>query len=268
MKRKIDVMGIVNLTEDSFYEGSRCSNVDSALARVGQMLSEGADVIDIGACSTRPGSESVGPEEEWKRLAPVLKQIKEAYPSCRISIDTWWSDVVARVYDLIGDFIVNDISAGEDDPMMLDMVGRLGLEYIAMHKRGNSALMQSMTDYEDVTEAVKNYFEAFSVKAENAGIRTWVLDPGFGFAKTVGQNWKLLSEISSLKVSYNGYSPRLLVGVSRKSMIYKPLGISPEECLPAVQAAHMAALLNGADILRVHDVKEALQTITLYNYLA
>jgi dihydropteroate synthase len=160
---------------------------------------------------------------------------------------------------------VNDISAGEDDPMMLDMVGRLGLEYIAMHKRGNSALMQSMTDYEDVTEAVKNYFEAFSVKAENAGIRTWVLDPGFGFAKTVSQNYQMMRNLRRFRRPYSSCErPKILVGVSRKSMIYKPLDITAEEALPQTQVLHLKALQEGADMLRVHDVAEAKRTVEVY----
>ena len=147
--RKIDIMGIVNLTDDSYFAESRCVDVAAALKRVSLLLEEGADMIDIGACSTRPGSVPVGAEEEWRRLEPVLKAVKEVFPHVRLSIDTYWASVVRNAYDLIGDFIVNDISAGEDDPDMLPTVGELGLTYIAMHKRGNSQTMQQMTDYQD-----------------------------------------------------------------------------------------------------------------------
>ena len=267
-------MAIVNLTDDSYFAESRCDGVEAALQRIGRLVEEGADIIDIGACSSRPGSVPIGPEQEWDRLRPVLEAVKAGFPKVRISVDTYWASVVENVHDLIGDFIVNDISAGEDDPSMLSTVGRLGLEYVAMHKRGNSMDMQSFTDYEDVTKEVTGYFMDFAVRAEKAGIRNWILDPGFGFAKTVEQNYQLLaslkdirSEISLRAASAAGQSPRILVGVSRKSMIYRPLGLTPQDVLPATQAVHMAALINGADILRVHDVKEAKQTISLFEHI-
>ena len=261
--RHIDIMGILNLTDDSYFAESRCTGVDAALRRTEQMVSEGADIVDIGACSTRPGSLPVGADEEWNRLEPVLKALKAAFPDLRISIDTYWASVVEKAYALIGDFIVNDISAGEDDPLMLPTVGRLGLEYVAMHKRGTPLDMQSMTGYEDVVAEVARYFREFALKAHEAGIRNWILDPGFGFAKTVEQNYRLLTNLPSLR----DYSPRILVGLSRKSMIYKPLGITPEDSLPATQALHMAALMGGAAILRVHDVRVTKQTVFLYEML-
>lgn len=265
MKRKTDIMGIVNLTEDSYFAESRCKGAGDALERIAVMVEEGADIIDIGACSTRPGSSPVGAEEEWRRLEPVLKTVRGNFPDLRISVDTYWSSVAERTHDLIGDFIVNDISAGEDDPLMLETVGRLGLEYVAMHKRGTPETMQSMTDYDDVVDEVVRYFKDFARKASQAGIRRWILDPGFGFAKTVEQNHRILARLPEILTSLRGApAPRLLVGVSRKSMIYKPLGLTPEESLPATQAVQMAALMNGADILRVHDVREARQTADLY----
>lgn len=263
-KRQIDIMGIVNLTDDSYFAESRCADVDAALGRVEKMVAEGADIIDFGACSTRPGSLPVGEDEEWRRLSSVLPEIRAAFPDVRLSVDTYWSSVVERTYDCIGDFIVNDISAGEDDPLMLPVVGRLGLEYIAMHKKGTPLSMQSLAEYEDVTTEVTAYFIDFADRACKAGVMNWILDPGFGFAKTLEQNYSLLSDLSSLKRSYAGFSPRILVGISRKSMVYKALGISPEEALPATQSLHMAALIQGADVLRVHDVKEAKETVTLY----
>lgn len=266
-ERQIEIMGIVNLTDDSYFADSRCLDVAAAVSRIETLLNEGADIIDIGACSTRPGSVPVGAEEEWRRLKPVLEVLHSDFQGVKVSIDTYWSDVVQKTYDTIGDFIVNDISAGEDDPCMLPLVGRLGLQYVAMHKRGTSQNMQSLTDYADVTAEVKAYFKSFAQKARECGVKNWVLDPGFGFAKTVEQNYTLLNSLSFLRDDYQGYSPKILVGVSRKSMIYKPLGITPEEALSATQAVHAVALMNGADILRVHDVSTALQTVTLLKYL-
>ncbi len=267
--RDIQVMGIVNLTDDSYYGASRhlaedgrvCT--DKVLTTIGSMLEEGASIIDIGACSTRPGSQAVGAEEEWNRLSTVLPAIRQDFPEVRISIDTYHSSVVERVFETIGDFIVNDISAGEDDPQMLATVGRLGLEYVAMHKRGTPATMQSLCDYSDVVEDVKRYFLDFAGKAAAAGIRRWILDPGFGFAKTIEQNYQLMAGLPTL--GDLGYP--ILVGISRKSMIYRLLDITPEEALPQTCALHMAALERGADILRVHDVAEAVRTVRIYKAL-
>ena len=196
-----------------------------ALDRVRQMLDEGADIIDIGACSTRPGSQAVGAEEEWRRLGPFLQEVRKHFGEIRISVDTYWASVVEKAYDTIGPFIVNDISAGEDDPQMLPAVGRLGLEYVAMHKRGNPQTMQSLCQYEDVVEDV--------------------LD---------------LDRFSAL-------GRPVLVGVSRKSMIYRLLDITPEEALPQTQVLHYAALERGASILRVHDVAEAVRTVRILHVL-
>ena len=263
-------MGIVNITDDSYFAESRCVDIPAALERVSRLLDEGADIVDIGACSTRPGSLPVGEDEEWRRLEPVLKAVKETFPDARISIDTYWSSVVRKAYELIGDFIVNDISAGEDDPWMLPAVGELGLTYVAMHKRGTPQTMQDMSDYQDVIAEVKSYFDEFSLKAESFGIKDWILDPGIGFAKTIEQNYALirgLEEMRSVRKS-DGRCPDILVGVSRKSLIYKYFNISPADSLPATQVLHLAALQNGADILRVHDVAEAVRTTGLYRLLA
>ena len=259
--RTIQVMGIVNLTDDSYFSDSRCTDVQAALSRVETMLAEGADIIDIGACSTRPGSLPVGAEEEWRRLEPVLTALKDRFPGITISIDTYWASVVEKAYSLIGQFIVNDISAGEDDPLMLPTVGRLGLQYIAMHKKGTPENMQSNTDYDDVVGEIVEYFDRFAEKAAACGIKDWVADPGFGFSKTIEQNYEILRSLSR-------FNRKVLVGVSRKSMIYKYLGITPEESLPATQVLHLAALQNGADILRVHDVAEAVRTVNLYRIIS
>ena len=253
-------MAIVNLTDDSYFADSRCSGVEAAVERIGKMLDEGADIIDIGACSTRPGSLPVGEEEEWNRLAPVLKAVRTKWPDIRLSIDTYWSSVVSKAYEVIGDFIVNDISAGSMDPMMLQTVGKLGLTYIVMHIKGTPETMQLLTDYKDITSEVAAYFKEFESKAADAGIISWILDPGFGFAKTIDQNYELLRNLQSLRAS----GRQILVGVSRKSMIYKKFGITPEDALPSTQVVHLQALMRGADILRVHDVAEAKRTIDLY----
>ncbi len=265
---KVKIMGIVNVTDDSFYAASRCvrdgsPDVEEAVRRVGTMLEEGADIVDVGACSTRPGSESVSAEEEWRRLEPVLRAVWTAYSTAVLSVDTFRASVVERVYRLAEGkkFIVNDISAGEDDAEMLPLVGRLGLTYIAMHKRGKPSEMQGMCDYEDVVEDVLKYFKEFGAKAERFGVEDWILDPGFGFAKTLEQNYQLFRELRR----FTALGRPVLVGVSRKSMIYKLHGITPEESLAQTQVLHYEALQAGASILRVHDVAEAVRTVATYS---
>ncbi len=278
------VMGIINVNDESFYSASRCSDISSFSTQFTEMARQGAGIIDIGACSTRPGSTPITPEEEWKLLEIPLKYLAE----CRegrendtqkdigISIDTFRSEIVRRAYDMIGDFIVNDISAGEDDPMMLKTVGELGLEYIAMHKRGTPDTMQQMCDYpKGVVREVADYFLAFAERAAAYGIKNHIIDPGFGFAKTVEQNYILfkgmpqlmdmIQENSAVQKEYQKH--RLLVGISRKSMIYKPLCITPEESLTATAALNLQALMLGANILRVHDVREAVQCVKLHSLL-
>lgn len=284
IQRKIDIMGIVNLTDDSYFADSRClsssaldKTSENAVTRAGKLISEGATIIDIGACSTRPGSEQVGEQVEWERIAPSLSALLLAFPGVRISIDTWWASVIEKAFvamaAVIGEektretLIVNDISAGEDDPAMLPLVGEMGLEYIAMHKRGNSKTMQSLCNYGNVTEEVLRYFEAFSQKASGYGIRRWVLDPGFGFAKTPDQNYQLLREMDLLTGRFSSEGIKTLVGVSRKSLIYKLFNITPEESLAQTQVLHLKALQCGADILRVHDAAEAARTVELYRRL-
>ena len=272
------IMGILNLTPDSFYPGSRVQT-DDFLQRFTGMLEEGADVVDIGACSTRPGAPQPSLEEEWSRLEPVLEMLgREAFPSASlrdpvranapgkaslpsISIDTYRSEIVRRAYDIIGPFMVNDISAGALDPQMLRTVGRLGLPYVAMHMRGTPENMQEYTEYQDITADINAYFRAFAARAEAAGIRQWILDPGFGFSKTLEQNWELLRRLDQIQTGGH----EMLVGLSRKSMVYKKLGITPEEAMPATQVVQAAALQKGATWLRVHDVKAAAQTARLYS---
>lgn len=280
--RNIRIMGIVNLTDDSYYANSRCldrndkvMSISKALARATRLVEEGATIIDLGACSTRPGAESIGAKMEWERLEGPLREIWLTLPQVKVSVDTWWSEVVERCCDMLSGlscredmrnrFIVNDISAGEDDADMLPLVGREGLSYIAMHKKGNSKTMQSLCHYENVTLEVVEYFKEFSRKAEKFGFRNWILDPGFGFAKDIAQNYQLLRESHIFKEEFP--NQEILVGVSRKSMIYRLFNTTPEDSLAQTQVLHMKALQNGADILRVHDVEEAARTVRLYSLL-
>ncbi|MBR5175650.1 MAG: dihydropteroate synthase [Bacteroidales bacterium] len=262
--RKISIMGIVNLTDDSFYAGSRILGADGSfdsaffLSRIDSMLSEGAHIIDLGACSTRPGSESISEEVEWGRLGPALSLLASERPGLSLSIDTFRPGVVSKAFDIVGPFIVNDVSGGSE--AIWRTVGDLGLTYVAMHTRGTPRDMQSLTDYDDVTRAVYGFFSEFSERADAFGIKDWILDPGFGFAKTVDQNWKLLREMSVFKE----FGRPVLAGLSRKSFLYKPLGITPDEALPATMAANMLAICAGADILRVHDVQAARRTVETF----
>ena len=260
----IHIMGIVNLNSDSFFSGSRTEGAD-AVARIHQMWADGADVVDLGACSTRPGSTQPDVEEEWKRLQPVLQEMagQAGHDADRgsLSVDTFRAEIVRRTYDTIGPFLVNDISAGEMDPEMLETVGRLGLPYVAMHMRGTPETMQQLTDYDDVVAEVIRYFKEFGKKAADAGIREWILDPGFGFAKTIEQNYELLNRLKQVS---SAFEQEILVGLSRKSMIYKVLGITPEEAMPSTQVLNFRALQGGATWLRVHDVVPAVHTAKLY----
>lgn len=263
------VMGIINLNPDSFWEKSRVTTDAQFCERYEQMLADGADIIDLGACSTRPGSVPVSEEEEWERLKPALKRVLRDYPASEISIDTFRAPIVERAFDFVGDFIINDISAGEDDPGMLEMAGKLELTYIAMHKRGTPETMQTLCQYEDVVMEIKDYFLDFITRANEAGINNIILDPGFGFAKNMDQNYTLLNNLDSLKIERTdgkGTYP-ILAGVSRKSMIYKLLGKEPGDILHATSAVNYIALTKGASLLRVHDVKEAADIIKIYNQI-
>ena len=272
-ERKIDVMGIINITDNSYYSESRCldrsgnDDLGRIVSRAAQMIEDGATILDIGACSTRPGSDPVGEDEECRRLEPALKAIRQEFPDIAISVDTYWPSVVRRTFDTIGPFIVNDITAGEGmydkSDEMLRAVAELGLPFVAMHMRGNPKTMQSLTEYDNVTAEVLDYFRQFASKAEAAGVKDWILDPGFGFAKTIEQNYQMLRELDR----FAELGKRILVGVSRKSMIFRKFGITPEESLPATQVLHYKALCQGADILRVHDVAEAVRTVALYREL-
>ncbi|UJP63297.1 dihydropteroate synthase [Mongoliitalea daihaiensis] len=254
------VMGILNLTPDSFFEGSRVQlDADVLHLKVKQMVDDGVDIIDIGGYSTRPGADEVTVEEECERTVWAVAFIKEKFPDHWISIDTFRAEV-AKAAVHAGADIVNDISAGSLDPKMIEIVGRLGVPYIAMHMRGNPQTMQGLTQYEDILKEMLVFFQEKYQQCIQAGIRDVILDPGFGFAKTLEQNYWILKNLSYFK---NIPIP-ILVGLSRKSMIYKKLGVSAEESLNGTTALHMVSLINGAQVLRVHDVLEAKQTIELY----
>lgn len=239
-QRPVQVMGIINLTPDSFYEPSRYNY---------SIFDSGADIIDIGACSTRPGHTPVGAEEEWRRLEPVIWDISRHHSGLRISIDSYWSEVVRRVYDCIGPFIVNDVSAGSKDPRLLETVAELGLPYVAMHSGPADGIGE-----------VAAFFDEFSVKADKLGIKEWILDPGFGFGKTNEQNFRILEDLGELR----RFSRPLLVGISRKRMTWQPKGLSPLTALEETCRLHLKALDGGADILRVHDVEAARDTIAIW----
>lgn len=256
------VMGIINTTPDSFYEDSRISHVDAALAQAEKMISEGAVILDIGAQSTRPGSEMVGAEEEIRRLGNITEAIAKRFPDTFLSVDTYYSGVAIAAADM-GVSIINDISGGHFDPPMLDTVARLKMPYVCMHVEGNAATMHKVPVYTDVVTEVMDYFIERMKVCRAAGITDMILDPGFGFSKTPEQNFQLIRSTSS----FVALGKPVLIGVSRKSTIYKTLGITAQDALNGSTVLHTAALLGGAHIVRVHDVKEAMEAIRLTRYL-
>lgn len=260
MHKYTKIIGIINLNDDSFYRHSRVDNAQAFHERVATMFEDGADMVDIGACSSRPGSVYPGEAAEWKRLKWALDEVASCFSGFSFSVDTFSSEIVRRTYDRIGSFMVNDITAGEADSRMLDTVAELGLPYIAMHSRGNGQTMDSLCDYEDVVSDVKEYFRQFGRKAEAAGVTDWILDPGFGFAKTAGQNLEMLARLHE----FMDLGRPVLVGISRKRMVWEPLGLTPETCLDVNLALQGQAALQGAAYLRVHDVaacRDYLRTI-------
>ncbi|MFC0654865.1 dihydropteroate synthase [Mongoliitalea lutea] len=254
------VMGILNLTPDSFFEGSRVKLEEAALLqKATQMVEEGVDIFDIGGYSTRPGASEVSEDEECQRTVWAVSLIKEKFPEKWISIDTFRAKVAKEAVHAGAD-IVNDIAAGELDSAMIPTVGQLNVPYIAMHMRGNPQTMQNLTTYEDILKEMLLFFHKKNQECIAAGIRDIILDPGFGFAKTLEQNYWILKNLSYFK----NISRPILVGLSRKSMIYKKLGVNAENSLNGTTALHMVSLISGAQVLRVHDVLEAKQTIELY----
>jgi dihydropteroate synthase len=252
------VMGIINVTPDSFYSSSRKGSVDDALRQAGKMLSEGAAILDIGGQSTRPGSEDIGVDGELQRVIPVIEAIIGRFPECYISIDTYYAKVATEAVEA-GACIVNDISSGNLDNKMIETVAGLRTPYIAMHMKGTPANMQQHAQYENLTREVLDYFIKKTEQCRLAGINDVIIDVGFGFAKTIQHNFQLLKDLNVFKI----LQKPILVGLSRKATVYKTLGTTAEEALNGTTVLNTISLLNGANILRVHDVKEAKEAVKL-----
>lgn len=252
------VMGIINATPDSFYEGSRQATVDGILQQAEAMLNQGAGILDIGGQSSRPGSPVVEEDEELKRVIEGIATLHDRFPEAFISIDTWYSKVAKEAVSA-GACMVNDISAGSMDPNMFATVARLHVPYVLMHMRGTPQTMQQSPQYENVTKEVLDFLITKIDLLKKTGITDVIIDPGFGFGKTIAHNFELLRQLSVFKI----IDHPLLLGISRKSTIYKTLGINVEEALNGTTVLNTIGLLNGADILRVHDVKEAKEAIRL-----
>ncbi len=256
------VMGILNITPDSFYDGGQYANADNAIEQVEKMVQEGAAIIDIGAVSTRPNAIEIDEADEWRRLKDILPVVRKKFPQIIISVDTWRS-AVAKKAAAEGADIINDISGGQFDDEMFKTVAALKVAYIMMHTQGKPDKMQQNPVYGDVVGDILKYFTENLRKLEKFGVsENIILDPGFGFGKTVGQNYRLLSSFERFR---NAGFP-VLAGVSRKSMINHVLEIQPADALNGTTVLNTIALLNGADILRVHDVKEAVEAVKLVNY--
>lgn len=254
------VMGIINATPDSFYEGHLNSGMNGMMSLAQQMISEGADILDVGGLSTRPGSKSISADEEMDRVLPVIKNIHAAHPHCIISIDTYYSSVAAAAVHA-GASIVNDISAGNLDGDMLSTVAELRVPYICMHMKGTPESMQQEPVYGNVAEEVLDFFIAKIDACKKAGINDIIIDPGFGFGKTIEHNFQLLKKLGVFSIT----GKPILAGLSRKSSVYKTLGVTAADALNGTTVLNTMALLNGAAILRVHDVKEAKEAVKLFN---
>lgn len=257
------VMGIINVTPDSFYSQSRTFSQDAIARRLDGMLAEGADMIDIGGYSTRPGADPVSPEEEYSRLALALETVRKRHPETVVSVDTFRAEVARRCVEDWQADIINDIGGGTLDPEMWPTVADLKVPYILMHMRGTSQTMQSMTDYEDVAADVISDLAHKAAQLHALGVADVIIDPGYGFAKTVDQNYRLLAAIPE----FRKMGMPVLVGISHKTMIWRPLGITPEESTLPTVALDAMALQLGADIVRVHEVLPAVQTVEMLGLL-
>lgn len=256
------IMGIMNVTHDSFYENSRAKSIADLLAKATQMIAEGAQILDIGAQSTRPGAEIINTATELANLIPYLEALKNQFPDQLISIDTF-NPIVAEHALNAGAHIINDISGASFDTKILEVVSKYQAGYIAMHITGNPMTMHQIEKRSDIISAIIDDMEMKKKLLASFGIENWVMDPGFGFGKTVQENFDIVKRLQELKV----INLPILLGVSRKSSIYKTLGIGPEDALNGTTVLNTLGLLNGASILRVHDVKEAKQIIELLPYL-
>ena len=257
------VMGIVNITPDSFYGGSRAMDEQTLIGRVHRLLDEGADVLDVGACSTRPGSESVSEQGEMERLEWALGIIRREAPDAIVSVDTYRAEVAHRCVEEWGTDIINDISGGMLDKDMFATVARLGVPYVLMHMRGTPETMSSLTDYDDVTADVLEWMARRIDELRQLGVADVIADPGFGFAKNLEQNYEMLARLNA----FHALEAPLLVGVSRKRMIYTPLHCTADEALNGTTVVNTIALEQGAHILRVHDVKAAAEAVALTTLL-
>lgn len=256
------VMAIINVTPDSFFAGSRTPEVRAVRERVHKAVAEGASIIDVGGYSSRPGAADVPPAEELRRVSLAVEVIRNEHPEMAVSVDTFRASVAEGVISRFGPCIVNDISAGVLDADIMGVAARYGVPYIAMHMRGTPADMQGRTVYGDITREVVEYLAGRLEAARRAGIRDVVLDPGFGFAKTTAQNYELLAGMGGIAE----LGCPVLAGVSRKSMIYKVLGVTPDDSLNGTTALNWECLRQGADILRVHDVAPAAEAVRLFNF--
>ncbi len=253
------IMGILNLTPDSFFDGGKNASDIKYLSHCEKMLIDGAEIIDIGAVSARPDADEVSEDEELNRILEPLQKIIERFPEAIISIDTYRSKVAIETVNA-GAAMINDVSAGNLDPIMMEIIGRMKVPYIMMHMRGTPATMQKLTDYEDIVKDIAFYFSKKIAEARSHGINDLIIDPGFGFAKTTKQNFELLQKLEHFKIS----ELPLMIGISRKSMVYKSIEGTPEESLNGTTIINTIALTKGANILRVHDVKEAVQCVKLW----
>ena len=259
------VMAIVNVTDDSFYEGSRTQSDDAIVERVREVVEQGATIVDVGGYSSRPGAKDISVEEEWQRVQRGLQAVRSVSKVVAVSVDTFRAEVAERAIKEFGDVIINDISAGELSPRMIDVVAEAGVPYVAMHMRGTPQTMQQNTSYsEGVVAEVCRYFEHRVEYLLGRGVKDVILDPGFGFAKSAEQNFELLAHLSQLCAL--GYP--VLAGLSRKSMIYNTLGVTAAEALAGTVALNWEALRQGATILRVHDVREAVDAVQLYEKIS
>lgn len=254
------VMGILNLTPNSFFDGGKYTNEEEIVKQVQKMLSEGATFIDIGAYSSKPNAEYVSTEEEIERIVPIVDVLVHQFPDILISIDTFRSEV-AEACIQNGAALINDISAGKLDDTMLDVIAKYNVPYVMMHMRGTPQTMSTLTEYDDVVREVLMYFSERIAAARSLGINDLIIDPGFGFAKTLEQNYEVLQQMEL----FQQLNAPVLAGISRKSMIYKVLNCSAQESLNGTTALNAIALSKGASIVRVHDVKEAMECITLFN---
>ncbi|AXE21070.1 dihydropteroate synthase [Runella rosea] len=256
------VMGIMNITPDSFYSESRVNQLDEAYKKAERMLSEGASILDLGGHSTRPGADAVSEQEERKRILPVVEMLCKHFPNAILSIDTFRASVARQAVEA-GAHIINDIAGGNLDPQMFETVAALNVPYILMHSRGTPQTMKDLNQYEDLVTDVLQELQAKIYQLQQLGVKDIVADMGFGFAKNADQNYVLLNELRS----FQALNVPILAGVSRKSMIWRKLNITPDQSLNGTTVLNTVALLNGASILRVHDVKEAVEAVKLVGLL-